>query len=468
MLIKPKCEEKLGDNYIFGVKTKCQANELLCKPIFKEFWHGFCANSGDIEFSSTKDFVFKVGNVKTLFVPQSGFVLEVTKEGISLTASDDKNLIYGFFALLERIRPICTKKGEERFSIECCNVCDYGKIKVRMLHLCVFPETPLNFLKKILRTAAFLRYTHVIIEFWGTLEFDCLKELSWKEAFTKEQVKPILNEAKELGLELVPMFNHWGHAAGSSISVGKHVVLDQNLSLTPLFSNSGWEWNIANPEVVKLQDEIRSELIDLFGDGEYFHIGCDEAFSAKTKEDFIAVVEYINSVVEKLEKHGRKAIMWGDMLLHKDVLDLNAGNNYYLFSPSKEIQEIFINKLTRSVIIADWQYNAVNYPLETSLFFKENGFEVLACPWDRSDENIKIISETVKNNDLLGVIHTTWNTLESQNGARRMASAAAAYWQEDSEVVSLEWARVELSAVMRKIDFPNGDYINSGWKRKFL
>ncbi len=468
MIIKPKSEDVFCGSYVFTAKTKCVANEVLIKPIFKDLWHRFCCNSGDIEFDSVKDFIFNVGGVNSLRAPQSGFTLEVTKDGISLSASDEKNLIYGYFALLERIRPISTKKGEESFSIECCKVYDDAKVKVRMLHLCVFPETSLSFLKKMLRTAAFLRYTHVIIEFWGMLKFDCLKELSWLEAYTKEQIRPILSEAKDLGLELVPMFNHWGHASGASVSVGKHVVLDQNLSLAPLFSDTGWEWDITNPEVVQLQDDIRRELIELCGDGEYFHIGCDEAYSAKTEEDFTAVVEYINKVVEQLEKQGRKTIMWGDMLLHKDALNLNVGNSYYLSSPSKDKQEILMSKLTRSVIIADWQYEAKNYPLETSLYFKENGFKVLACPWDRSDANIKITVDTVKDNDLLGVMHTTWNTLESQNGACRMTRVAATCWEEKTEVVSVSGARIELAKVIRKIDFPNGDYQNSGWKRKFI
>ena len=468
MLIKPKREEKLGGNYVFGAKTKCESNSVIIKPIFNEFWHRFCCNSGSIEFSSVKDFTFKVGKVNTLPAPQSGFVLEVTKEGISLSASDEKNLIYGFFALLERIRPISTKKGEESFSIECCKVNDDAKVKVRMLHLCVFPETPLSFLKKTLRTAAFSRYTHVIIEFWGMLKFDCLKELSWKEGYSKEQIKPILEEAKELGLELVPMFNHWGHAAGASVSIGKHVVLDQNLSLAPLFSETGWEWNISNPDVVQLQDDIRRELIELCGNGEFFHIGCDEAYSAKTEEDFISVVTYINSVVEKLEKQGRKTIMWGDMLLHKDVINNKTENSYYLLSPSKEMQEILMEKLSRSVIIADWQYNAINYPLETSIYFKEKGFRVLSCPWDRNNANLIVTASTIKENNLMGVMHTTWNTLETMWGMMRLVNSAVINWTEDSECGNLDQMRIELATVMRKIDFPDGEYLNSGWRRNFL
>ena len=65
MIIKPKCEEKLDGNYVFGAKTFCQANSVLVKPIFKEFWHRFCFNSGDIEFDIIKDFM-EICNPRTV------------------------------------------------------------------------------------------------------------------------------------------------------------------------------------------------------------------------------------------------------------------------------------------------------------------------------------------------------------------------------------------------------------------
>ena len=43
---------------------------------------------------------------------------------------------------------------------------------------------------------------------WGMLNFDCMKELSWPHGFTKEQIRPLLAEAHDLGMEIIPMFNH--------------------------------------------------------------------------------------------------------------------------------------------------------------------------------------------------------------------------------------------------------------------
>ena len=86
--------------------------------------------------------------------------------------------------------------------------------------------THLFSLKRLIRIAEVSQYTHVVIEFWGMLKYDCLKELSWENAYTKEQILPIINEARELGLEPVPMFNMLGHASACRICGGKHVVLN--------------------------------------------------------------------------------------------------------------------------------------------------------------------------------------------------------------------------------------------------
>ena len=75
------------------------------------------------------------------------------------------------------------------------------------------------------------------------------------------------------------MFNHLGHASASRSSYGRHVVLDQNPRLATLFEPDGWTWCLSNPETLELLRAIRSELIELFGEGGFFHIGCDEAYS---------------------------------------------------------------------------------------------------------------------------------------------------------------------------------------------
>lgn len=465
MLIKAKVEEKKDGAYVMNGVTKAVANECLNKAIFQEFWNGFCCRVGKIEFENVDGFTFKIGDVPTLNAPRNGYVMEISETGVSIAGSDGKNLAYGFFALLERIRPICTKKGQEKFLVDCCRIEDSADVKVRIAHLCIFPETTLAFMRRFIRLVAFLRYTHIVVEFWGMVKYDCLKELAWKEAYSKAEIRPIFQEAQELGLQIIPMFNHWGHATGCRVKTGKHVVLDQNLALEPLFSSTGWEWDLANPEVVELHKNIRNELIELCGEGEYFHIGCDEAYSAETKEDFESVVNYINAVANDLEKQGRKTIMWGDMLLHSATLDRKTDNSYYLLCPSAEMQKVLLDKLSRAVIIADWEYCAKQYPIETAVFFKKKGFEVLCCPWDISGENVIASAKTIKSNELLGVMHTTWQSIGSIKGMWALAYSAALNWGET--VFKSDKARqgIEIANILRKLDFPNGNYQNSGWTK---
>ncbi len=44
----------------------------------------------------------------------------------------------------------------------------------RSAHFCVSPETKLDFLRKAVRMAIMGKYSHLIIEFWGTLKWTVL------------------------------------------------------------------------------------------------------------------------------------------------------------------------------------------------------------------------------------------------------------------------------------------------------
>ena len=95
-----------------------------------------------------------------------------------------------------------------------------------------------------IRFAGVLGYTHVVLESWGGMEFQCLKELGWKGfTFTKAQLEDIIKEMRAFKMEIIPMVNCLGHASLSRVDIGKHVVLDQNLLLSDYFLKYGWVWN---------------------------------------------------------------------------------------------------------------------------------------------------------------------------------------------------------------------------------
>ena len=186
------------------------------------------------------------------------------------------------------------------------------------------------------------------------LQYDCLKELAWPHAFTKEQAKELIDEARNFGVEAVPMFNMFGHATASRCCYGKHVVLDQNPKLQYLFTPDGWAWNITSEETYELFKNIRAELYELFGNTEYIHIGCDEAFYyIKCDELRNQLPNYFNRLTNDVVKEGKRPMMWMDMVLEREKYPENFPDEfYYAFGTSNEAEKL-LNSLAKETVMLD-------------------------------------------------------------------------------------------------------------------
>ncbi len=332
-----------------------------------------------------------------------------------------------------------------------------------MVHFCVFPETGLFELRRFLRLCGVLKYTHVVLEFWGMLRFECLPELGWPQAYAKDEIRPLVQEARDLGLEIIPMFNHWGHASASRVMHGKHVVLDQDPGLQPYFSDDGWTWQIGKPEVRALLRAVRGELSELCGPGRYFHLGCDEPYGFDlTERSAPEVTGYLNGIAQELKKDGRRAIVWGDMLV-ADHASFRTGNRYTASCPDLRTEKILLDGLDREIIIADWQYGVREAPVETGLVFRDAGFDVLLCPWDHGTgcDSVSACAATVKEHRLYGLLHTTWHTLTA--GMPDVTQAAENCWDRETRPFSLTYYGPRTAALLRRACSVRGDYAKAGW-----
>ncbi len=449
--------------YCFGKKVSAKANVCLNKSVFKEFWRGFCCHSSDISMADSQKYEFIIGDPSLCEDGGGLYCINADEKGVLVTANDVKGLICGYMDLLGRIKVLATDDGRELFGIESCRASVSPKVRNRMIHYCVFPETKYYEMQRFIRLCGFLGYTHIVFEFWGMLRFDVLKELSWPHAFTKAEIKPLFDEANDLGIEIIPMFNHWGHASASRANHGKHVVLDQNLKLQPLFSDDGWTWKIETEKVREFMQSIRNELIELCGEGGYFHLGCDEPYNFKLNEKTAhTVVEYLNEIQRELKEAGRRAIVWGDMLVSQKNCFI-TNNRYTASCPNETIEKLFLSRLDKNIIIADWQYNVSEAPVETALIFKNAGFDVLLCPWDKTygDDSLPPCVKTVSENALFGLLHTTWHTLSV--GMPDVTRAADLCWEREKYGGFSTCATTRTAAFIRKTCHPQGDYEKSGW-----
>jgi len=460
MIFRPRHIQPASGQFVLDADIVAHAPARFQATVFAKFWQNFTFGTSTLRIEETQEMIFSIGQAQLPALSGHDYALQIEKTGLCIRAENINGLLLGFMMLLDRIMPV-EIDGQLHAAVDCCLIQDMPLVRERMVHYCVFPETQLWELHRFVRLSAALKFSHIILEFWGMVRYDCLSELAWPCAFSKEEIRPIIAEARTLGLELIPMFNHWGHAAASRVMHGKHVVLDQNPALQLYFSEDGWCWDIRKPRVRALLQNIRHELMELCGEGAYFHIGCDEAYNfAFTPENMDFILDFIHEVSQDLQSQDRRAIIWGDMLLYRHA---HYQNRYSCNAPSPEAEKYLLANLSRDVIIADWQYHALKAPIETSLLFKDAGFDCLLCPWDEGKAQLDACMDTLRTHQLRGVIHTTWHTLSK--GMPYVAMAAVGCFEENN-AYTLRQARTHVAALLRKIYPACGDYARAGWARK--
>lgn len=437
-------------SYIFDTHPRIVLPQKANNPVIGELLSNYTYGmKWDVVYSDSND--ISIGNDTKAEFDDSEYIINVTDGGVYIEGRDHSATMRGFLSFLEKIK---YSEQDHSFYIENCRITKKPLIDFRCVHLCIFPETKLDFLKKCIRSCAIAKFTHIIFEFWGMLRFDCMKELSWPFAYTKEKIREIVKEANALGVEIIPMFNHLGHASACRERNGKHVVLDQAPRYEYMFHSYGWIWNFSRSDVRHLLAEIRGELIELCGEGKYFHLGCDEAYAFGHNEDqACAMAQYLNAVSKELHVKGRRGIIWHDMLLSKNEFP------GYVATSDKGISNILIKNLDKKLIVADWQYDIHKETWKTSQRLKESGFDVLCCPWDHK-QNVNEAVNTVVSDRLFGLIHTTWHTLF--HGFREMIYAGVLAYGTDQENLD-DIRRFYCAAVARKALPSSGEYEKCGW-----
>lgn len=448
--------------FYFNNTLFAEGDPQLNNATIRALWRGFCFQSGTLSVIENTPFHVRAGDVDIPEIPAGHeYAICVTARGFAVAGRDYPSLVRGFMVLMMRIEPVNLTIGAERFRIEACHLVSKYTIENRMIHLCVFPETTPLFLKKAVRLAGVMQYTHVVLEFWGMLQYDSLKELAWGNAYSKALAAELIQEIRDMGMEVIPMFNHLGHASACRASGGKHVVLDQNPRLGRLFSPDGWSWNIDNEESRILLRRVRRELYDLCGSSTYFHLGCDEVYSYDTGDtDQRRMRWYLHDIIEEVKAEGKKPIIWGDMLLNYQAC--GVGKPYYCSCDTPENAEKMIEAIPKDTIIADWHYDNLEGRIETSIYLKNKGFQVLGAPWFET-ANCRVHADTIRENNLLGIMVTTWHTLAQKMYHVVWDALICGAYQSPWSGTAGHKIETETAALLRKVCFVQGDYLESGW-----
>jgi len=285
-------------------------------------------------------------------LPPGGYVLHIASPRAVVAANDDRGLHYGVLTLLQVIQSATDAPSVPRAT--CCTVIDWPGLKWRAVRIGL-PTTrwghPNNapveigfFRDFIERSIVRRKLNMLVIEVNAGLQYESRPEIGGSAAWTKDELRQLLQLCRDHFIEPVPLVNSYGHAGYLTL---RHPELREDGRLNTICTRHPDSWTLLK--------DLYGELIDLFAPLNYFHVGLDEIrwqtldvpeakrcprCAGASKGELLA--EHVTRLREWLHERGLRPIMWGDQLLTEH----NGGPPY----SSVEALE----RLPRDVIIANW------------------------------------------------------------------------------------------------------------------
>ena len=341
-----------------------------------------------------------------------GYELEAAPEGVKVRAQTLQGVRYALYTLRQAAMPARGTLTVRSYVMPGLKVADAPKLDFRGVHICWSIESEETEIEKLVRLAAYYKFNYAVLEPWGAYRSVKYPWWGFKEGrMTPQAVRRIVALGRDLGLTLIPQINIFGHGSLSRLQPAKHGVIDAHPEYQTLFEPvAGWNWCLSNPETLKVQKGLADEMLELFGNPKYFHLGCDEAGEPScpdcaTSEYDKLVVGHIRAMRDHLAARGVRAMIWHDMFLKKGD---PRWKGFYANGSDETVKAL--ESFPRDLVICDWFYEnppkTPGYP--TLRHFRDMGFTVLTCPWDQPAGTLAQGRFAV-DNGLGGILVTIWH-----------------------------------------------------------
>lgn len=194
----------------------------------------------------------------------------------------------------------------------------------------------------------------------------------WKDwgALTAQEIRTLDARCRELGIDLVPNQNSFGHLRYFL----EHPPLRKLAEVKKPYEGSTGDFlrfptTLApnNPGTLKFIRGLYDELLPNFS-SKYFNVGCDETWDlgrgqskrlCERKGKGSVYVDFLKVINREVSKRGRRMMFWGDIILNHPEL---------------------IEKLPKNVIALNWGYEA-NHPFEKeAATFAKSKVPFYSCP----------------------------------------------------------------------------------------
>lgn len=245
-------------------------------------------------------------------VPESpeGYVLEVGRKGVSITARAAAGLFYGC-QTLEQLLEDSRDFGKE---IPQLRITDYPAVAYRAVHLDTKHHLDrMEYYYALVDKMARYKVNAIIWELEDKLRYVRHPEIGSGNAVGKQEMQALCRYAIERNVEISPLVQGLGHAG----YILKH---HPELRESPA---SDWEFCPADSGTYELLYDLYSEAIEAMPYGRYLHVGGDEITAigidsrckSTGKSAFELQMEWLKKVCSFAVRQGRIPVFWDDMPL---------------------------------------------------------------------------------------------------------------------------------------------------------
>ncbi len=231
---------------------------------------------------------------------------------------------------------------------------------------------------------------------------------SWG-ALTAAEIRKLDARCRELGIDLVPNQNSFGHLRYFL----EHPKVKRLAEISEPYEGSTGDFlrfptTLApnHPGTIKFIRELYDELLPNFS-SQFLNVGCDETWDlgrgqskqlCERRGKGRVYVDFLKQIHREASKRGRRMMFWGDIILHHPEL---------------------IRRLPKGVIALNWGYEAT-HPFETeAATFAKSKIPFYVCPgtatWmtmigrhDTAFANLKFAAAAGRKHGAMGYLNTDW------------------------------------------------------------
>lgn len=244
----------------------------------------------------------------------------------------------------------------------------------------------------------------LIMEYEATFPFEKHPLIPNRYAYTKAEIKDFVEYCAELGVEVVPLQQSFGHV--------EYILRFPNYAK---LRESNSDYSQVNPMeeelATKLFKELFTEMAELHP-SPYFHIGCDETrllgrgAESKAKVEKFGVGrlygDYVKLMCDIVLDMGKTPVLWADIALKYPEA---------------------LKSLPQGVIFVDWNYGWSLNRFGDHKELMKSGFEVWGAPslrsnpdnynltsWEKHFNNIRDFIPQARELGYTGMVMTSWST----------------------------------------------------------